>query len=47
MIIKEIEKLQTKCERVVSVSEGEEIGAKLLKELSESESYSEEEKESD
>tara|TARA_Y100000593_G_scaffold78018_1_gene144652 strand:+ start:112 stop:720 length:609 start_codon:yes stop_codon:yes gene_type:complete len=37
MIIKEIEKLQTKCERVVSVSEGEEIGAKLLKELSESE----------
>jgi len=36
MIITEISKLQTICESVSSVEEGEEIGAQLLKELSES-----------
>ena len=37
MIITEIKKLQTICERVSLVEEGEEIGAQLLKELTESE----------
>ena len=36
MIITEVSKLQTICESVSSVEEGEEIGAQLLKELSES-----------
>ena len=36
MIITEISKLQTLCEEVSSVEEGEEIGAQLLKELTES-----------
>ena len=35
MIITEITKLQTLCEEVKTVKEGEEIGAQLLKELSE------------
>jgi len=35
MIITEIKKLQTICERVSLVEEGEEIGAQLLKELTE------------
>ena len=35
MIVTEINKLQTICEEVTSVEEGEEIGAKLLKELTE------------
>ena len=34
MIIKEMNKLQSPCEPVSSVEEGEEIGALLLKELS-------------
>ena len=37
MIITEITKLQTLCEAVKTVEEGEEIGAQLLKELTESE----------
>ena len=37
MIITEVSKLQTLCEEVSSVEEGEEIGAQLLKELTESE----------
>ena len=37
MIITEITKLQTICEEVKTVKEGEEIGAQLLKELTESE----------
>jgi peptide deformylase len=37
MIITEISKLQTLCEEVSSIEEGEEIGAQLLKELTESE----------
>ena len=37
MIITEVSKLQTICESVSSVEEGEEIGAQLLKELTESE----------
>ena len=36
MIITEISKLQTLCEEVSSVEEGEEIGVQLLKELTES-----------
>ena len=36
MIITEVSKLQTICESVSSVEEGEEIGAQLLKELTES-----------
>ena len=36
MIITEVSKLQTICEEVSSVEEGEEIGAQLLKELAES-----------
>jgi len=36
MIITEVSKLQTLCEEVSSVEEGEEIGAQLLKELIES-----------
>ena len=36
MIITEVSKLQTICESVSSVEEGEEIGAQLLKELAES-----------
>ena len=36
MIITEVSKLQTLCEEVSSVEEGEEIGAQLLKELTES-----------
>jgi len=35
MIITEVSKLQTLCEEVSSVEEGEEIGAQLLKELTE------------
>ena len=38
MIITEISKLQTICESVSSIEEGEEIGAQLLKELTESKS---------
>ena len=38
MIITEISKLQTLCEEVSSVEEGEEIGAQLLKELTETKS---------
>jgi peptide deformylase len=38
MIVTEINKLQTICEDVSSVEEGEEIGAQLLKELTETES---------
>ena len=37
MIITEISKLQTLCEEVSSIEEGEEIGAQLLNELTESE----------
>jgi len=37
MIITEIKQLQTLCEEVKTVEEGEEIGVQLLKELSESE----------
>ena len=37
MIITEVTKLQTLCEEVKTVKEGEEIGAQLLKELTESE----------
>ena len=37
MIITEIKQLQTLCEEVQTVKEGEEIGAQLLKELTESE----------
>ena len=37
MIITEVSKLKDKCESVSSVEEGEEIGAKLLKELTKSE----------
>ena len=36
MIVTEVSKLQTICEEVSSVEEGEEIGAQLLKELTES-----------
>ena len=36
MIITEVSKLQTICEEVLSVEEGEEIGAQLLKELTKS-----------
>ena len=36
MIIKDISKLKTKCEPVSSIEEGEELGAQLLKELTES-----------
>lgn len=38
MIITEVSKLQTLCEEVSSVEEGEEIGAQLLKELTETKS---------
>jgi len=38
MIITEISKLQTLCEEVSSIEEGEEIGAQLLKELTETKS---------
>ena len=38
MIITEVSKLQTICESVSSVEEGEEIGAQLLKELTETKS---------
>ena len=38
MIITEVSKLQTLCEEVSSVKEGEEIGAQLLKELTETKS---------
>ena len=38
MIVTEISKLQTLCEEVSSVEEGEEIGAQLLKELTETKS---------
>ena len=36
MIVTEVSKLQTICEEVSSVEEGEEVGAQLLKELTES-----------